>query len=672
MIKHTLKLDGLEVPVYEGNTIVVGSGAAALKCAHKLAIEGIDDIALVTSNMHNSTSYWTSSDRMTFHTTGVSGRTPDSGYSLAEVLYLGGCLDGDVALAQGDTAAQAFNELMGIGVKFPKTRHGTALGFQTDFREEKGGTSAGPFTSRSMVECLEDQVRRYDDKIEVFDKYEVISIIADNERVYGVVAIDKSQVESDNLGLCVFKGENVVLGVGGPAGLYEHSVYPKGVIGSIGMALDKGGLAANLPEGQFGISPMNPPLALSGSYGRAIPSMYSVDSEGTRYNFLDDAFATTQDIALNTFMKGNQWPFAATKINGRDSSSRIDVLTYIQTIILGRKVFWDFSKNPKGEGQFCLDDLSVVMPEFDRTPYQFLNEGNALRGTPYERLMALNPQAELPFRKLGIDISNTPIEVAVGIQHSNGGLAINEWWETSLDHLFAVGECAATNGIRRPGGTALLAGQVGGIRAAEWIGNVYNKPTVDYHDFEGKALGEVNRVYQLCTGFLENDGSQAGDVLMGIRARMSEAAGFVRGAGSVSSALAQSQSDMLNRGNRGINRRKDLPLAFATYNMAVESVARLAAIQQSIGNGVGSRGSYLVLDPNGTPIQGLGNEWNYRTPDEEHENEVQTVRISDRGPVVSTRDRRDIPKEDTTPFGVLLQEHRKGPDGTVFQRRDVD
>jgi succinate dehydrogenase/fumarate reductase flavoprotein subunit len=43
------------------------------------------------------------------------------------------------------------------------------------------------------------------------------------------------------------------------------------------------------------------------------------------------------------------------------------------------------------------------------------------------------------------------------------------WWQTSVGGLFAVGECAGTHGIARPGGSALNAGQVGSLRAAQYI-----------------------------------------------------------------------------------------------------------------------------------------------------------------------------------------------------------
>lgn len=42
-------------------------------------------------------------------------------------------------------------------------------------------------------------------------------------------------------------------------------------------------------------------------------------------------------------------------------------------------------------------------------------------------------------------------------------------WQTSVAGLYAIGECAGTHGLARPGGAALNAGQVGGKRAAEEI-----------------------------------------------------------------------------------------------------------------------------------------------------------------------------------------------------------
>ena len=61
------------------------------------------------------------------------------------------------------------------------------------------------------------------------------------------------------------------------------------------------------------------------------------------------------------------------------------------------------------------------------------------------------------------------LPIALCAQHNNGGIAVDLWWQSSVKGLFAVGECAGTHGIARPGGSALNAGQVGSLRAAQYI-----------------------------------------------------------------------------------------------------------------------------------------------------------------------------------------------------------
>ena len=85
----------------------------------------------------------------------------------------------------------------------------------------------------------------------------------------------------------------------------------------------------------------------------------------------------------------------------------------------------------------------------------------------------MNPPAVEIYQEHGIDLHKEPLEIAVCAQHNNGGFAVNKWWESSIPHTFVIGEMAGTHGVKRPGGSALNAGQVGGLRAAEYIVNVY-------------------------------------------------------------------------------------------------------------------------------------------------------------------------------------------------------
>ena len=82
-------------------------------------------------------------------------------------------------------------------------------------------------------------------------------------------------------------------------------------------------------------------------------------------------------------------------------------------------------------------------------------------GTPIARLEKMNMPAIELYKSKGVDITREYLEIALCSQHHNGGIAVDRWWQTCVDGLFAIGECAGTHGISRPGGSALNAGQVG-------------------------------------------------------------------------------------------------------------------------------------------------------------------------------------------------------------------
>ena len=89
----------------------------------------------------------------------------------------------------------------------------------------------------------------------------------------------------------------------------------------------------------------------------------------------------------------------------------------------------------------------------------------------------------------GIDIRTELLEIAVCAQHCNGGVAVDENWQSDVSGLYVAGEAAGTFGVYRPGGSALNSTQVGSLRAAEHIAkkkeyvlseSVYTLPTIKY------------------------------------------------------------------------------------------------------------------------------------------------------------------------------------------------
>lgn len=100
---------------------------------------------------------------------------------------------------------------------------------------------------------------------------------------------------------------------------------------------------------------------------------------------------------------------------------------------------------------------------------EYLSQAGACFGTPIERLKHMNEPAILFYQDHHVDLFKERLEIAVCAQHNNGGLSTNHLWETNLSGLYAIGEVCASHGVTRPGGTALNAGQVGAVRAAEGI-----------------------------------------------------------------------------------------------------------------------------------------------------------------------------------------------------------
>jgi len=560
----------------------VGSGAAALNAAVQLSRFNIPDIAIVTEKTGAGTSANAGSDKQTYYRLNPTSKSSDSILEMAQDLFSGCCMHGDIALVEAALSQRAFFNLVEIGVPFPQNKFGEYIGFQTDHDTKGRGTSAGPKTSILMFEKLLQETQNRN--VTFLDQCSVIDLLTieqeNQSQIAGLLAIDKS-------GLLVIKADFVVYGTGGPGALYYDSVYPKSQLGSLGIALRAGVKAQNLTESQFGIASTQFRWNLSGSYQQVLPCYISTEQDGSDPNeFLSDYFPTLNTLLEAQFLKGYQWPFDVAKLKNF-GSSLIDLAVYHETNEKGRKVYLDFRQNPGSEA-FSFNALPQLVKEY-------LLNSNATSETPVQRLKEMNYPAYELYKENGIDLEKQTLEIAVCHQHCNGGLAGSIWWESSVRNFFPIGECNGSHGLYRPGGSSLNSGQVGAVRAAELICfRTKNKEVrsesssiEQLDDIIEKKLKRLNSLTSReIVVDLHGDREQ-------IQRRMSESMGIVRSSDKIRDALEKNLEMQEMYSRSGVSTIENVIPLLKNEDLLITEQAFLESALLLAQHLKGGRGSYL-------------------------------------------------------------------------------
>ena len=525
---------------------------------------------------------------------------------MAKTLYEGQCVDGDQALCEAALSAPCFLKLVNLGVPFPRNRWGEYVGYKTDHDPRRRATSTGPYTSKLMTECLERSVE--EKGIPIFDKMQVIRILSDQKQVYGLLCLDLSfEGGEEETPFVLFECSHVIYAVGGPAGMYHDSVYPHGHYGASGLAFEAGVKGKNLTEWQFGLSSLKPRWNVSGTYMQVLPRFISTDEEGKdEKEFLADYLKDPYEMLSLVFLKGYQWPFDVRKLKG--GSSLIDVCVYLEQN-RGRRIFLDYRKNPLKK-DIAFDRL---IPE----AFSYLSQAGACFGTPIDRLRHMNPMAVEFYKSRGVDLEKEPLEIALCAQHNNGGLSTDAWWQTNLKGFFAAGEVSGTHGVYRPGGSALNAGQVGSLRAAQYIA-ARGKETICSHEtFEVLAKEAIEEAGELVKKAVErgfknwgedcekNRGKNcvegrpihARDLWKEASKRMSRCGGPIRSRALLKEALEENETDRVRLETTVfVKNPGELWILFRLRDVLISQKVYLQAMLDYMDQGGKSRGSALYTE----------------------------------------------------------------------------
>ena len=183
----------------------------------------------------------------------------------------------------------------------------------------------------------------------------------------------------------------------------------------------------------------------------------------------------------NVFLKGYQWPFDSRKVVG--GSSIIDILVYIETVVRGPP------RVPRFPPQSGRVPLRGPQPRGPRLPDQVEGPARhahrAASGDEPRRDRSSTPITASTSPPSRWRSPSAPSTTTAGWPATAGGS------RSTCEHLFPVGEVNGSHGVYRPGGSALNAGQVGSLRAAEYIANRYADWQVDPKAVEAAAAAAV-------------------------------------------------------------------------------------------------------------------------------------------------------------------------------------
>lgn len=587
-----IQIGGYRIPLIQASALVVGSGAAGYNAADSLYTLGVHDVILVTEGRLMGTSRNTGSDKQTYYKLNLSGGVPDSVYDMARSLMRGGSMHGDIALTDAALSARSFFKLVNLGVPFPMNEYGEYVGYKTDHDETTRATSCGPLTSKFMTEALERSV--LEKKIPIFDRHRVIRILKEDTegqaRATGLVTLcPQERTKQNPLGMCVFLTGAIVYAVGGPSAIYADTVYPPSQTSALGVAFEAGAAGANLTESQYGLASTKFRWNLSGTYQQVIPRYFSTNTDGTQAReFLPDAFRSHEEMLHAIFRKGYEWPFDPKK-TADGLSSRVDLAVFREKE-RGRRVFLDYTRNPSCLEKDGKPDFSMLSHE----AREYLSRSEALLGAPIERLAKMNRPAIELYASHGIDLSHEPLEIAVCAQHCNGGLAVKTNREsTTLLDFYAVGECAGTFGVYRPGGSALNATQTGSLFAAMDIAAKRNKSKT----LSDAALSAIKSTLQALSAMKGNVSRD--EVLkrrLALGEIMSSCAAFLRKPDEISAAIASCRDALATFCTDYATEDPDaLYDAMINRDILLTQLMFLSAIRDYVADGGKSRGSYLIL-----------------------------------------------------------------------------
>ncbi len=232
-----------------------------------------------------------------------------------------------------------------------------------------------------------------------------------------------------------------------------------------------------------------------------------------------------------------------------------------------------------------------------------------------------------------------------GLDHAGaGGIAVDMWWRTSTKGLFCAGECAGTHGVTRPGGSALNAGQVGSLRAAQYISQNANE-SIDDNIFEKIAACAQHNAKAEISNITSNANNVESHIENAQR-RMSDCAAAIRNVDTMVKALAETKLEIAQLCNIGVKDNSKIYTYYKLKDILYTQSAVLTAMinySQTVGD---TRGSALYFDKKGQLRDGLEEMFRFSEENGNTRAKIQKTSLCENGFISTWRTVRPIPQND--------------------------
>ncbi|WP_299237172.1 L-aspartate oxidase [Natronomonas sp.] len=482
----------------DASVLVIGAGAAGARTAIELAERGVDDVLVLGKRGHGDA-----------HTTwargGINGalgtHDPDDSWAIhaADTLNEGHFLnDPEKVETVAKQMPDRLRELDEWGMEFSRTEDGGIdqrfFGAQS-FRRT---AFAGDHTGESMLNALVDRAQEL--SVPYRENVMITSVLSDGDRAYGAVGFDMDTGE-----YVLFNAGAVVLAAGGYAAIYNRHTSREDENNGDGPALAyrAGAELMDMEFVQFhptGMAVDESDPEWEPWSGRLVTE--AVRGEGGRlYNAEGERFM-------------ERYSPKQMELDARD--------------VVARAIAREVAEGRGTENGGVYLDLSHKSRSFIR-----------------ERL----PRMYERFDGLGVDMASEAVEVAPTAHYGMGGVAVDEYGETGVNGLFAIGETmAGVHGANRLGGNSLAETVAFGVVAGERIaGRVDGPGRIPERVLDGVAKPQMRDL----TALAGRDGAhEVTDVFADLQDLLWTHAGILRDEESLRagldelSALRESASDM--------------------------------------------------------------------------------------------------------------------------------